>query len=383
MPNDRAVRDGRVYSDKAPALSFAALPIVGAVRAAERLTGTRIPLVWESPARLWLVRSILVGLALLALVLLLGRVSEGLVPGSGAIVAVAAGLGTILGPLASILFAHVPAACLCFGAFVVAARSIGTRGLLLAGGLAGVAVLVEYQAVLVAVLLTAYVAATRGPRAVAAFVVGALPAAAALGIYDQLAFGAPWHLSYDYVDGPFAAKQDAGFFGIGAPRLSSLASTLFGDRGLLVVAPVLAAAAGGLVIARRRMPMEALLACAVVALFLLLQSGYFLVYGGYSPGPRFFAPALPFLLLGLPAALARWPRVVRALVALSVALGTANALTWRGFGDGVPFDPELPATLASLAGAPRGVGVAIVIAAATAALLLVARGPAVASPPLR
>ena len=62
---------------------------------------------------------------------------------------------------------------------------------------------------------------------------------------------------------------------------------------------------------------------AVIAIFLLLNSGYFLPYGG-SPGPRFLLPALPFLALGLGPAFARAPRLTAALASVSIASMTID-----------------------------------------------------------
>jgi hypothetical protein len=104
---------------------------------------------------------------------------------------------------------------------------------------------------------------------------------------------------------------------------------LFGTRGLLYFSPVLVAAAVGLwLLWRRGVRAEAVLAAVVVVLFLLLNAGYFLVYGGGTPGPRFFAPALPFLALGLPSALARWPRSTFVLALGSAMLTTVDSLSW-------------------------------------------------------
>ena len=56
--------------------------------------------------------------------------------------------------------------------------------------------------------------------------------------------------------------------------------------------------------------------------------GYYDPYGGDSPGPRFFIPALPFLALGLAPAFARWRAPTAVLAAASVLASTAVLLTW-------------------------------------------------------
>jgi hypothetical protein len=103
---------------------------------------------------------------------------------------------------------------------------------------------------------------------------------------------------------------------------------LVGNRGLLVVSPIVVAAAWGLLLLGRTRRAEALVCGAVSVFFVVLNSSYFLPYGGGSPGPRFLVPALPFLALGLGPALARAPRTAGA-VALASIVGTVTmTLLW-------------------------------------------------------
>jgi hypothetical protein len=96
-----------------------------------------------------------------------------------------------------------------------------------------------------------------------------------------------------------------------------------------VFSPVLVAAAAGLGALWRRHRAEAAVCIAVVGVFLVWNIGYFLPYGGKSPGPRFFAPALPFLALGLPLAFARWPRLSATLSLVSLFLLAPVTAGWR------------------------------------------------------
>jgi hypothetical protein len=315
--NDRAEFAGRFYTDKAPGVSFLAIPAAQAVRLG--------PPPWHAAdLRLWAVRVSTGGIALLICAMLLGRTAEGLAPGWGGATLVTFATGTLAASLAVDNFDEVPAAALGFAAFALAWR----RRPGWAGVLGGLAVGVEYQAGMVTALVGLY-AALLGARALVRYLLGVVPGVALLGAYDWAAFGSPFHLSYRYVSAQFAAQQAGGFFGIHAPSWHATRLVLIGNRGLFVVAPVLLAAVAGLVLLwRRGLRAEALLCGSVSVAFLALELGYYDPYGGDSPGPRFFIPALPFLALGLAPAFARWRVVTAVLAGLSVLASTAVLLTW-------------------------------------------------------
>jgi hypothetical protein len=388
---DAASYGGRQYSDKAPGVSFLALPVAEAV-------GLRDPAQWHHSGdlRVWAARAAVGGLALLLCAFLVGRVAEGLAPGTGAPTLVAFALGTEAAALALADFGHVPAAALAFGAFALAWR----RKPLLAGLVAGASVLVEYEAGLVALVLAGYVLLT-GARALGRYLGGVAPAALVLGAYDWAAFGSPFHLSYRYVADAFAANQAAGFFGIHAPSWHAIRLVFAGDQGLLVDSPFLLAAAGGLVLLWRSRAAEAAVCAIVVLAFLALDCGYFDPYGGDSPGPRFVTPALPFLVLGLPFALARFRSLAGALVAISIVASTAVALTWPAavnaeeryhgtvwrrlagllrHGTGDPLASWAQKNLLSWVGAGRLGAAAVVVCATLAAAALAFRRADASSP---
>jgi hypothetical protein len=368
---DRAVFDGRTYSDKAPGMSFLAIPAYEL----ERLTGiAKAPSGWkdEGDLSLWLMRVLTSGVLFLASVLVVGRLAERYVRGTGAATAAIFGTATLAASLAPTFFEHDAAGALAIGAFALAVRGGRRSTLALAGLCAGIAVLFEYATALVAVALAVLLAVRHGRR-VGWFVLGGVPAALALAAYDRAAFGSPFHLSYRYIVGRLQEQQREGFFGIGVPTLNGLREVLFVDRGLLVFSPVLVAAAAGLVLMWRRGHRgEALVAAVVVVAFLVSDAGYFLPYGGGSPGARFFAAALPFLALGLPFALARFRRTTLLLAAVSVVLTTGDSVTWgvrketdrwypgHGFSD-------LSKTVWSWFGVNRIVGAGILLLCALAA----------------
>ena len=177
---DRSTYGGNDYSDKAPGLSFIELPVAEAVGLPEQV---------HADGQLWLVRLFGVGTLFVAGAFLIGRVGEGLAPGFGGLTLVSFALGTLMAPFAVENFDEVPSAVLGFGAFLLAWR----RKPFLAGLIAGAAVAVEYQVGIIALAVAAYVALS-GWRPLLRYVAGTLPAALLLGLYDWLAFGAPWRL---------------------------------------------------------------------------------------------------------------------------------------------------------------------------------------------
>jgi hypothetical protein len=369
---DKARFDDHFYSDKAPGLSFAALPAfealhaTGVVRRNEERFG-----VWNRPIALWLTRLATAGALFLVAVFLVGRAAERAVPGTGAPVAASFGLGTLAAPLAAISMSHVAAGALAFGGFLLAWRAPDRIGPVAAAGLcAGAALLVEYQTVLAGIVVLVYVAArTRRPASVLAYAAGYAPGWLALGAYDLGAFGSPLHLSYRYVTG-FVEQQRHGFFGIGIPTAHGIAKTLVAPHGLLLESPVLLLAAAGLALLwRRGLRAEAVVCAAVTLAFALSTAGYFDPYGGTSPGPRFFVPALPFLTLGLAPAYARWPRVTALAALVSVGAMLYECATWAA-----PDDDRWTSVTAwsYWAGTPKSVGLALAAVAAAGALALAA-----------
>jgi hypothetical protein len=384
---DKAFYDGHYYTDKAPGISFFAIPHVAAVRAVDRVVGNPTERAWDGGWRRYILRVLINGPFLLGFAFVAGRAGEGLVRGTGAATAAIAGVGTLAAPLSLILFSHVAAALLGLGAFLLAWR----RTYFLAGLCAGGAVLVEYPAGFIAILVALYVAA-RGLRPLLRYAAGGVPAAIVLGAYNWLAFDSPFRLSYRYTDSVFTEALGTGLFGIGLPtredvRAVLIAGSGFGfGQGLLVTSPALVAAAVGLVLLwRRGLRAEALVCLAVGAFFLLSTAGNEYPFGGYSPGPRYFAPALGFVLLGLPEAFRRWPRLTVALGAFTIGVATLNALAWAE-NNGLTLRHELPRTIWSAAGLPKEAGVGIVFACAAAlawaALAPLLRGAVVHRHPL-
>ena len=306
---DKAESGGRLYSNKAPGLAFAAYPAYRALRIVFPMPGAG-----TSGALFVLMRLLTVSLACgIALRRFAVRLAEA---GSGgaavALVTLAVALGTPFLFYARSFFSHAWAAALLFLAWDALKRAESAPGggftpAALAGLLAGWAAISEYTVAPVALALGLRVLAGRSPRRFAGFV---LAAAAPLGLllfYDAVCFGSPWTLSSaKEADPTYAALAGRGVFGFSlpSPRIA-LAYLLDPARGVLLFSPFLAWLPVGL--ARwwksRRSRADWWFVVAAVAILFVSLCGYPNWHGGWSLGSRYLLPGLFFAALPIACAL--------------------------------------------------------------------------------
>lgn len=349
---DKALREGRLYSSKAPLQSLVGVPFYAAARKLGffenqdkrsitfflRVVGSMLPAV----------------LFLFVLLAFLKRRAEraGLPEGSATPYWVAAAVGSMLYPYGITYSGHLWTA-LSTGMVFLLYPSLADPGLrrarfrrrsLLLGFFAVAAPFAEYTAVLFVVpLLAALFLRTGGWSRKAELVLwaglgGLLPAAAGLYAHHEM-WGSAVKTGYSFLENKsFAEAHAVGFFGISLPRPTVFLRALFGaEAGLLFYSPHLVLGFFGLAAAlRRRGPSVTSLpaSLAVASSFALLFELYFISAhsnwrGGWTVGPRYIIPVVvPLVVYGLETLKTRGARVLfPALAGLSVLnTGFAAAL---------------------------------------------------------
>ncbi|MEA2218961.1 MAG: hypothetical protein QOJ35_1587 [Solirubrobacteraceae bacterium] len=310
----------------------------------------------DSAPMIWALGLLGVLVPALALLVLVARLTNKVAPGTGTATALTLGTATMILPFSTLYFSHVLSALLVFAAFALAWREREREGpprplvLAVAGLLAGFAIVCEYPLAIAAIVVGAYAVLRAGRdlralvRRAVAYGAGLAAGVAPLLAYQWWAFGSPLHTSYvgtvaetGYSGHDVLGLNDPGVFGITLPRIGDGLALLFSGRGLLTLTPVLVLAIAGVVALHRDgRRAEARTIAAVALAYLVYNAGYWLPFGGGSPGPRFLIPVLAFLALGLGPAWRRWPAVTLALTAISATTMVAATMSYPMIGSQDP-----------------------------------------------
>lgn len=323
---DYAMIDGHRYSDKAPGLSLAAVPVYLMTRALRPLglgalthrlgnsaafaatlnpdgAGTSTERIDRAIA-LFLATIVVVAFPAALLAILLAHLIEQLwgCSTAGLLTALVFGLATPLLPYASAFYGHLPAAVCITAAFALLVlrregEPIGNARLAVLGFLFGLTALIEYPALVAALPIAAWALVVGRWRTILWCGLGALPPLVLLALYDLAAFGTVIPVGYAHST-LWQDKHDVGFMSVTYPHGDAIGGlTISPFRGLLFYSPVLILAVPGLWLAWRDRSRRVAVAVAVAgfgATFLFFASSA-MWWGGFSVGPRYLVPGLPLL----------------------------------------------------------------------------------------
>ncbi|MCM3878161.1 MAG: hypothetical protein NEA02_17320 [Thermoanaerobaculia bacterium] len=296
---DASVKDGRVYSNKAPGAALVSLPgyLLARPFAGPPSAASMRPVLWAM--RLF---GATLPAALLALVLFRSAVLLGAPPARARFAMFALVFATPLFAYGLLLFSHALVAACLFGAwaalFLPRDPPRAFRRDIAGGALIGLAVFSEYPAAMPAAVLF-LCAAIPAPRRALAVTAGGAPFAIALLGYNSICFGGMFELSSAHErQASFHALLSTGLFGFSLPSPEFLLRLLADpSKGLLVFSPFLLLWPGAFRASRDVLPRDARLALVLAPLsLLLLFAGFPSWHGGFTVGPRYLVAALPFLV---------------------------------------------------------------------------------------
>ncbi|MEQ8273709.1 MAG: hypothetical protein RMA76_07810 [Deltaproteobacteria bacterium] len=345
--DDKAIRDGKLYSSKAPLQSLLGVPgyvlaepILGALGAkVDKRTITFVVRIFGSAI-------FGIGFCWILIAWCRRRAAELGAPGLGTAIGVALSLGTMLYPYGITFTGHVIAAFAAGGVYLAVialsrAKTAKQRtwiGIVM-GFAAGATPFAEYPAALVALpALAAALYIARGDRLmlfVRLAIGGAAPFAVGLWAHAAM-WGSPFKTGYSFLENKgYVEVHGDGFFGVTYPKWDAFSGSLFSaGTGLFFFSPILIV---GLlyVLARCFVPTQknqdgpkplprALAIAAVVGFVfsMLFISGHEGWRGGWTVGPRYIIAVAPVLGLWALEALA-----VPRLRNLTIALGGLSIVT--------------------------------------------------------
>lgn len=358
---DYAKVDGHYYSDKAPGAAFLGIPVYAALKVVLDLPvmdGLTDRLANSSAFQSTLrsegsgvlkdkVRFALAQVAITFVVAVLPSALIGVLmyfllakfTGNAwhrAAVVLTYGLLTPAFAYATAFYGHQLSAALLLGAFylVFMTETPSTRSLLFAGLLLGYSVVAEYPSLLMVGILYLYTLHRlhrqgQWKRIGWVTLTGGIVAAGWM-LYNKTVFGG-W-LSLGYSNSELWVEQHhTGFMSLTMPSLAAVWGITFGVfRGLFVLSPILLMAFPGFWLwwKRGEHRAEFFVAAASTLSIFLFNSSSIMWWGGFSIGPRYLLPMMPFMALPIIFVFREWLDQVWARVTVATLSLWSLAAVW-------------------------------------------------------
>jgi len=322
MGDDEAKYKGNYYSDKAPGLSFTALPLVAVSKTLLRLWGKNPHLNkvnWEFGLIVKFCTVFTSGLFTAIAALLIYFVSLRIGASiSGAVFAMLSfGLASPAWGWATAFFGHAMAGSCLFIAFAIIIflnqnppnKLRDTLLGFLAGAVLSWAVVVEFpSAIPLAVIMVFGISKAtkwdkkRAVRVLLSATIGGIIFVTPLLIYNFVAFDSPFAIGYNHYSHGQFPEMKKGLVGITYPHPWALFMILFSPyRGVFWFSPILIIAPIGIYYLWRRPDGRGIaLTITIISVYYpLLNSSFYYWHAGWSTGPRYITPMLPFFCLSL------------------------------------------------------------------------------------
>jgi hypothetical protein len=319
ITGDKALINGHYYSEKAPGIVLLALPAFSATVFAQQRAGIDpdSPAAWQVSN--WIATAgsvgVLAALGGVAFFVLLKRRMSAF---AALVSTYALFLGSITFPYATSLFAHAGTiGLLAIGLWAMFSQT--PRRDYIAGLATGLAVASEYPAVIPAAAMAVYLTHASPSRAWR-FCLASVPAALVILGNNFLITGSPFSIGYGS-NPAFPEITSGNAFGFDLPDPEALRHLLWGEyRSLSYWSPALLMAVPGMVTLFREDRRSAWMVLIVFAFIMLQVGSFYSWFGGYSVGPRYLAPAIPFIGFAAAYGIKRFPIPGAMLTAASAIL---------------------------------------------------------------
>ena len=330
VTGDKALLNGHYYSEKAPATVLFALPAFTATVMAQRQRG-----IDPDSAPAWVVSNWIATAGSVGVVAALGGVAffaamrRRMTAFAALVSTYALFLGAITWPYATAMFAHAATIGLLSIALWAMFRST-SRHDCVAGIAAGLAVATEYPAIIPCAAIGLYLMHASQARAWR-YGLALIPGAVLILTNNALIAGSP--LSLGYGSNPaFPEITSSNAFGFNLPDPEALRHLVWGEyRGLFFWSPALLMAVPGIAVLFREDRRSAWMVTIVFVLVMLQVGSFYSWFGGYAVGPRYLAPAVPFVGLAAAYGIKRFP--------IPGVMVTAGSIALMGMVTAIAIDP--------------------------------------------